>query len=132
MGSIHAFLFGFLCCGEFTASGVGQYSDTDLRCMDVVFSEDSIFVHLQGFKTDPFRKGHIISISPSGRSVCAVHALQWFLRIRSGLPQEPFFGLSMVSTSLRPLPRVVSGPSFKVLGFRNQYMLVRASALVQQ
>ena len=85
--------FGFLRCAEFTAVGLRRFTDTNLRREDVKPSDDNFLVFLRGSKTDPFRQGHTIVISPSGRSVCAVRALRRFLSLRQGRQDEPLFRL---------------------------------------
>ena len=85
--------FGFLRCAEFTAVGLRRFTDTNIRREDAKPSDDNFLVFLRGSKTDPFRQGHTIVISPSGRSVCAVRALRRFLSLRQGRQEEPLFRL---------------------------------------
>ena len=62
--------YSFLCVSEFTSSS--------LQWSDIQFTPKIISVTIRQSKTDPFRKGHILNLTPTGTSTCPVKAFQQF------------------------------------------------------
>ena len=62
--------YAFLRASEFTASS--------LLWSDVQSSPTTITIHLRQSKTDPFRRGHSITIQATSTSTCPVHAMNLF------------------------------------------------------
>ena len=76
--------FGFLRSSEFTPPSLNSFppSLTLLR-LDIDFdSRNSLYMRIKMSKVDPFRRGHILDIAPSQSHICAVDAMQRFLRHR--------------------------------------------------
>jgi len=62
--------YGFLRVSKFTGSS--------LQWSDIHFSSQNTSVTIRQSKTDPFRKGHVLHLSPTGTSTCPVRAFQQF------------------------------------------------------
>ena len=73
--------FGFLCSSEFTSPSTSYFNSlVHLSHSDISFTtQGSLIMQLKSSKTDPFRKGCSVMLSPSGRSVCAVRAMRSYL-----------------------------------------------------
>ena len=73
--------FGFLRSSEFTSPSSTHFNpQVHLARSDISFtSNGSLLLQLKASKTDPFRMGCSITLSPSGRSVCAVWAMHRYL-----------------------------------------------------
>ena len=86
--------FGFLRVSEFTCSGPFD-PRLHLSLSDVWFDPSgSIRLLIKSSKTDPFRRGVILSIGPSGNSLCPVSALRHYLQLR-GFAPGPLFVSSL-------------------------------------
>ena len=82
--------FGFLRVSEFTCSGPFVAS-RHLSPSDVVYDPAGHFrLFLKTSKTDPFRRGCVLLLGPSGQSVCPVAALVRYISLRGSSP-GPFF-----------------------------------------
>ena len=71
--------YGFLRASEFTSSS--------LQWSDVQFSATTVAIDLRQSKTDPFRRGHTITIQVTSTSTCPVRAINCFAELstlRSG------------------------------------------------
>ena len=65
--------YAFLRASEFTAS--------NLQWSDINFSPTSVTIHLQQSKTDPFRRGHFITLQATSTSTCPVRAFSQFAEL---------------------------------------------------
>ena len=65
--------YGFLRVGEFTSS---VNASATLQWSDIQLSPTALTIRLRQSKTDPFRRGHTLSISATNTSTCPVKALQ--------------------------------------------------------
>ncbi|XP_070556635.1 uncharacterized protein [Ptychodera flava] len=84
--------FGFLRVSEFTAAGPLQFDPaTTLLVQDIVLSS-VLEMRLKSSKTDPYRRGYVLRIAPTGTSVCAVNAFAKYRRSHCLTNTEvPFF-----------------------------------------
>ena len=73
--------FGFLRSSEFTSPSSTHFNpQVHLARSDISFTSNrSLLLQLKASKTDPYRMGCSITLSPSGRSVCAVRAMHRYL-----------------------------------------------------
>jgi len=73
--------FGFLHSSEFTSPSTSYFNSlVHLSHSVISFTmQGSLIMQLKSSKTDPFRKGCSITLSPSGQSVCAVRAMRRYL-----------------------------------------------------
>ena len=73
--------FGFLRSSEFTPPSSTHFNPlVHLANSDIsITSSGSLLLQLKASKTDPFRLGCSITLSLSGRSVCAVRAMHCYL-----------------------------------------------------
>ena len=89
--------YGFLRCGEFTVTSQAAFSPHRSLCMqDIVFyptmdSPDYMTVRFKFSKTDPFGKGHIVTIHTTYTLTCPVRAMSQYLRARQYRPDVPIF-----------------------------------------
>ncbi|XP_006822086.1 uncharacterized protein LOC102804103 [Saccoglossus kowalevskii] len=68
--------FGFLRVSEFTATSASTFdNDGTLLGSDVLLTDDLI-VTIKASKTDPFRRGQVVTIAPTQSSICAVRAFR--------------------------------------------------------
>ena len=82
--------FGFLPVSEFTCFGPFD-PRIHLSLSDVWFDPSgSIRLLIKSSKTDPFCRGVILSIGPSGHSLCLVSALRHYLQLRGFVPGPLF------------------------------------------
>jgi hypothetical protein len=83
----------FLRAGEFTWDDWNNTTHlTHLSRGSVQFRDKGVLLHLPKSKTDQFRKGNDIAISPSGDSTCPVAALQLlFKKYPKSDPTSPLF-----------------------------------------
>ena len=92
--------YGFLRCGEFKVTGQAAFSPHRSLCMqDIVFyptmdSPDYMTVRFKFSKTDPFGKGHIVTIHTTHTLTCPVRAMNQYLRARQYWPDPPIFVLA--------------------------------------
>ena len=93
MGRIYNRLFAFLRSAEFTSPHANRFdpSSTLLRSDVTPQRGDTYRLNIKCSKTDPFRSGSQLLLTPSGHQVCAVKALQEFLRSCSQPPGTPLF-----------------------------------------
>ena len=72
--------FGFLRSSEYVSQQTLKYDpDTTLCFEDVSYQEPNIHIYIKASKTDPFRQGCTICLSPSGVEVCPVRNLLTYL-----------------------------------------------------
>ena len=81
--------FGFLRSGEITIPTLGAFCpETHLSIRDVSVDRpgrpEIIHIKLKASKTDPFRKGVVISLGRTGKPLCPVVALLTYLAVRRG------------------------------------------------
>ena len=87
--------FGFLRVSEFTCSGLFD-PRIHLSLSHVWFDPSgSIRPVIKSSKTDPFRRGVILSIGPSGNSLCPVSALCHYIQVRGFVPGPLFVSSSL-------------------------------------
>ena len=92
--------YGFLRCGEFIVTSQAAFSPHRSLCMqDIVFyrtmdSPDYMTVRFKFSKTDPFGKGHIVTIHTTHTLACPVRAMSQYLRARQYRPDVPIFVLA--------------------------------------
>ena len=82
--------YGFLRSSEFVASKCKQDVTTDstLLISDVSVSHDSLDIHLSESKTDPFRKGHTLTLVATNSSTCPVTAFKKYISLRNNTPKD--------------------------------------------
>eukprot|EP00731_Ephydatia_muelleri_P012479 Em0006g1373a len=90
--------FGFLRSGEITVPALGAYCpESHLGIKDVSVDQpgrpEIIHLTLKASKTDPFRKGVVISLGRTGKALCPVVALLTYLAVRKGHDTGPLFQL---------------------------------------
>jgi hypothetical protein len=74
--------FGFLRCNEFTAPTAKSDSQYFIRMKDVVIRLDSVSIHIQSSKTDPFRQGQWVHLYSTQSTVCPVSTLTAYFLTR--------------------------------------------------
>jgi hypothetical protein len=134
--------FGFLRCGEFTCTSV--FKPTVNLCFgDVSFTEDHVLLTLKASKTDPFRKGVVITLFDTQQSIINPYTiLRRYCHMRelagaaptdplfitqTGLPLDRATFLSLLKTVLQHIgldSAYYSGHSFRV-GAASTCALVR-------
>ena len=82
MVSIHTGFYGFLRASEFTSSS--------LQWLDVQFSATTVVIDLRQSKTDPFRRGHTITIQAT--STCPVRAINCFAELSTLRSGSVYYG----------------------------------------
>ncbi|XP_048578830.1 uncharacterized protein LOC125560693 isoform X2 [Nematostella vectensis] len=121
--------FGFLRCSEFTCPGVRNFDIVyNLSPVDINFHPNPsaplyMKVVIKASKTDPFRQGTVLTIARSGCDLCAVSAMQEFVRI-CGYTTGPLFRFrsgkyltrSLVSSILRDAARACGLPHSSLKG----------------
>jgi len=102
--------FGFLRSSEFTSPSTSYLNSlVHLYHSDISFTtQGSVIMQLRSSKTDPFRKGCSITLSPSGRSVCAVRAMRRYLDHQPPSNATPFTSSQKGNFS----PGTQSAPSY--------------------
>ena len=92
--------FSFLKCGEFTAPNASHFSSSKhLALMDAIFYSsfrNSTFMTLRFkySKTDPFGKGHVVTLFCTPTGTCPVTAVQVYLSMRAYQPESPLLSLA--------------------------------------
>ena len=92
--------YGFLHCGEFTVTSQAAFRPHRSLCMqDIVFyptmdSPDYMTVRFKFSKTDPFGKGHTVTIHTTHTLTCPVRAIGQYLRARQYRPDVPILVLA--------------------------------------
>ena len=76
--------YGFLRASEFTSSS--------LQWSDVQFSATTIAIDLRQSKTDPFRRGHTITIQATSTSTCPVQAINCFAELSTLRSGSVYYG----------------------------------------
>ena len=80
--------FGFLRSSEYCSPQVHRYDpNTTLQFKDVTYKHPNIHINIKTSKTDPFREGCVICLSPSNADVCPVTNLINYMNLhptRSG------------------------------------------------
>ena len=72
--------FGFLRSSEYVSAQTSKFDpDTTLCFEDVTFVPPSFHIRIKASKTDPFREGCTIRLSPSNASICPVRNLQNYI-----------------------------------------------------
>ena len=86
---------GFLRCGEFTVQGSDQFDPARHLTVKVItfyphhIRPDYMTLRLKYSKTNPFGKGHIVTLYRTNRSTCPVTSMQVYLNSRGWSLQEP-------------------------------------------
>ena len=89
--------YGFLKCGEFTVpSGAAYRPLRHLSMQDVVFypsfyNPTYMTVHFKYSETDPFRKGHVVTLHVTNTLTCPVRAMKQYLETRTFDLYGPLF-----------------------------------------
>ena len=91
--------YGFLRVSEFTSSSSDA---TTLRWSDISLSSSTQTISLRQSKTDPFRRGHALSISATNTSTCPVRALKQYSRM---IPVAQQFGSLFSAGQFSPLSK---------------------------
>ena len=88
--------FAFLRSSEFTSPSSTRFNSRVHLCFsDISFTTTgSLSLQLKTSKTDPFRKGCLITVAPSGRSVCAVRAMRRYLDHQPPRSASPLYFFS--------------------------------------
>ena len=55
---------------------------------DVSVSHDSLEIHISESKTDPFRKGHTLTLTATHTSTCPVSAFKKYITLRTNAPRD--------------------------------------------
>ena len=72
--------FGFLCSSEFVAPFTQRFeSESTLLFHDASIYNNHAQLNIKSSKTDPFRQGCIVRLSPTGNELCPIDALTKFL-----------------------------------------------------
>ena len=99
MLSIHTVFYGFLRASEFTSSS--------LQWSDVQFSATTVDIDLRQSKTDPFRRGHTITIQDTATSTCPVQAINCFAELSTLRSGSVYYGGCFTPLSLDHLTDVL-------------------------
>ena len=94
--------YGFLRASELTSSSQTEFSPPGLHWCNITAQPSILTITLRQSKTDPFRRGHSISISATNSSTCPVKAFHKYMNFVS--PQcrhGPVFNIGR----FRPLTR---------------------------
>ena len=92
--------YGFLRCGEFTVPSGAAYSPLrHLSMQDVVFypsfyNPTYMTVHFKYSKTDPFRKGHVVTLHVTNTLTSPVRTMKQYLETRTFDLYSPLFLLA--------------------------------------
>ena len=127
--------YGFLQCGEFTVASQAAFSPHQSLCMqDTVFyptmdSPDYMTVRFKFSKTDPFGKGHIVTIHTTHTLTCPVRAMSQYLRAQQYQPDVPIFVLADGTILTRSKFINRTHVLLTIVALRQSSMLVIASAL---
>ena len=76
--------YGFLRASKFTSSS--------LQWSDVQFSATTVTIDLRQSKTDPFRRGHTITIQATSTSTCPVRAINCFAELSTLRSGSVYYG----------------------------------------
>ena len=76
--------YGFLRASKFTSSS--------LQWSDVQFSATTVAIDLRQSKTDPFRRGHTITIQATSTSTCPVRAINCFAELSTLRSGSVYYG----------------------------------------
>ena len=76
--------YGFLRASEFTSSS--------LQWLDVQFSATTVAIDLRQSKTDPFRRGHTITIQATSTSTCPVQAINCYAELSTLRSGSVYYG----------------------------------------
>ena len=72
--------FGFLRSSEYCSSHTGRYDPETTLCFeDITYKHNNIYVNIKASKTDPFREGVTICLSPSSADICPVRNLLLYI-----------------------------------------------------
>ena len=72
--------FGFLRSSEYVSAQTRKYdADTTLCFEDIIYKHPNLHIRIKASKTDPFREGCTICLSPSGADICPVRNLQMYI-----------------------------------------------------
>ena len=82
--------YGFLRSSEFVCSKSKPDVTTEatLLISDVSVSHDSLEIHISESKTDPFRKGHTLTLTATHTSTCPVAAFKKYITLRTNAPRD--------------------------------------------
>lgn len=80
--------FGYSRVGEFTSPTVTFFDETTLLFSDIRQNIGNIQISLRISKTDQFRKGYLINLSATNRSVCLVYAWKEHRNFRRTFPEN--------------------------------------------
>ena len=92
--------FGFLRCGEFTAFSASCFSSSKhLALKDAIFypsfrNPSFMTLRFKYSKTDPFGKGHVVTLFCTPTGTCPVTAMQVYLSMRPYQPESPLLSLA--------------------------------------
>ena len=106
----------FLPCGEFTTPNQNAYqpqkhsSRQDVTFYPTMDEAAYMTIRFKHSKTDPFRKGHTVTLHATKTLTCPVQAMRHYLKLRSYHAQTPYFCWRMV----RLLVASNSSPHFDV------------------
>jgi len=114
--------FGFLRSSEFTSPSLTHFNPlVHLARSDISFtSNGSLLLQLKASKTDPFRMGCSITLSPSGRSVCAVRAMHRYLAHQLPGQSTPLYFFSSGQFLTRDKVTSILRSQLKRLGFATE------------
>ncbi len=112
---------GFLRMGEFTYDKVeSDFSSWNLTRGSVSFSEDRLFLVIPSCKTDPFRRGIILTISAANDDACAVASLNSLFTRFPKANNQPLFA-NQVGTFSRNYVTKKLQEEVRVLGYEWNY-----------
>ena len=76
--------FGFLRSSEYCSTQTKKYdAETSLCFENVTYKHSNIYIHIKASKTDPFREGCTICLSPSDAVICPVRNLMNYMHHKS-------------------------------------------------
>ena len=89
--------YGFLRSSEFVCSKSEPDVTTEatLLTSDLSVSHDSLEIHISESKTDPFRKGHTLTLTATHTSTCPISAFKKYITLRTNAPRDTRFYFSI-------------------------------------
>ena len=83
--------FGFLRSSEYCSPQTQKYDPETTLCFEVItYKHSNIYLHIKASKTDPFREGCTICLSPSYADICPVRNLVNYIK-QHPLKSGPLF-----------------------------------------
>jgi len=81
---------------------VSEFTGAALQWSDIQFNTENISVTIKQSKTDPFRKGHVLNLTPTQMSTCPIKAFQQYAAM---IPLHRQAGPLFSAGKFKPLSR---------------------------